>query len=180
MEAERDPIPRTAPTLLAPRPVPFHRMAYLYAYRQVIHVGSQAVYSAAVSDPKGVEFFVVPDTPDEDLGAKVRAALAASRFIAPGHPEWKSVMRFPTDEESREFNRRVLAAAGVRTLKALRTGGRRVSLTLQDGVISIKPSEQRKQGNWGPLDPSLTVTVAEATPDKDLGQAVREGLARSR
>lgn len=162
-----------------PPPAP-RKSAYLYAYRQVIHLGSQAVYRAAVGDPKGVEVFLPPDTSDQDLGAKVHAALAASRFIEPDHPEWTTVMRFPTSEEAREHDKRVLAAAGVKTLKALRTGARHVGLTLRDGVISVEPWEQRSGGFWEPLDRSLTVTVPEEVPDEALGAAAREALARSR
>lgn len=145
------------------------------------HVISHAVCRVAVPDPKGVELFLPPNLPDAELGARAREALAASRFIAPDHPEWDAVMRVPfTDETVRAEDRRLMEAAGVRTLKALRTGARLVTLTLQDGVIAIKPWEQARGGGWTGLDPSLAVTVPEATPDEALGRAVCEALSRSR
>lgn len=150
------------------------------AFRQMTYVTSHAVYNSAKPDPKGIEFFLPPDLSDMELGAKVRTALAASRFIAPDHPEWEAVMRAPyTDEDVRAWNRRLLEAAGVKTQKALRAGARSVALTLQDGIIAIAPWQQRSGGGWTPLDPALTITVPESDPDEVLGHAVREALSRS-
>lgn len=172
--AKHHPVPKAPPP-------PFQKTASLTAYRQVIHLFSQACYRMSVPDPKGMDVFLPPDLADAELGRQVRAALAASRFIGPDHPERDSIVDgLHTDERARAWNRRVLDAAGVKTLKALRAGARSVSLTLRDGVITIAPWEQQTRDFWGPLDPSLTLTVPEGTPDEALGQAVREALGRSR
>ncbi len=113
------------------------KSAEVEVYRQFTRIISQATYGAAYPDPKGVEYILPNDISDLDLGAKAHAALAASRFLTPDHPEFKEVMRFPTKEEEKAYYARLLEAAGVKTRKTLYTGAKLVNMTLQEGVITI-------------------------------------------
>ena len=148
------------------------------AFRQFVHVVSQATYGAAYPDPKGVEFFLAADISDQGLGEKARAALAASRFLRPDHPEFKEVMRFPTKEEEKAYDDQLLKAAGVKTLRTLYKGAKSVSLDLQDGVLSIKSWKYRYAGHWDGIRGLESITVPESVDDAAFGQAIRAGLAK--
>jgi hypothetical protein len=149
------------------------------AFRPFINVASRAIYGGSYFDPKGVEFFLPPDISDGEHGEKARVALAASRFLTPDHPEFDDVMRFPTKDEQQAFHQSHLDAAGVKTLKTLYKGAQSVSLTLEDGVISIKSWKYRYAGHWEGIRGLEPITVPESVDDAAFGQAIRAALAKS-
>ena len=165
-------LPRTPPAKPS-------KAAVIYAFRQFVYVSSQATYGAAYPDPKGVEYFLAADISDQGLGEKAHAALAASRFLTPDHPEFKDVMRFPTKEEDKADDEKLLQAAGVKTLQTLYKGAQNVSLKLRDGVISIKSWKYRYAGHWEGIRGLEPVIVPESVDDAEFGQAIRAGLAKS-
>ena len=165
-------LPRTPP----PEP---SKSAEVEAYRQFTRIVSQATYGAAYPDPKGVEYILPNDISDQDLGEKAHAALAASRFLTPDHPEFKEVMRFPTKEEEKAYEDQLLKAAGVKTLRTLYKGAQSVFLDLQDGVISIDSWKYRYAGHWEGIRGLAPITVPESVGDIEFGQAIRAGLAKS-
>ena len=148
-------------------------------YRQFTRVISHATYRSSHHDPKGVEFFLPTEFSDRELGEKARAALTASRFLTPDHPEFDDVMRFLSKDEEQAYDKRLLDAAGVKTLKTLYKGARSVSLRLRDGVISIKSWKYRYAGHWEGIRGLEPITVPETVDDAKLGQAIRAGLAKS-
>jgi len=168
----RRKLPRTAP----PEP---SKSADIEVFRQFTSIASQATYGAAYPDPKGVEYILPNDISDRELGEKARAALAASRFLTPDHPEFNEVMRFPTKEEEKAYDARLLEAAGVKTLKTLYSGAKNVSLWLQDGVISITSLKYRYAGAWEGIRGLEPITVPETVDDAALGEAIRAALATS-
>ncbi len=165
-------LPRTPP----PKP---SKAAMIDAFRQFVYVVSQATYGAAYADRKGVEYFLPADISDQCLGEKAHAALSASRFLTPDHPEFKEVMRFPTKEEDKAYEDQLLKAAGVKTLRTLYKGAQSVSLDLQDGMISIKSWKYRYAGHWEGIRGLEPITVPETVDDAAFGQAIRAALAKS-
>lgn len=132
-----------------PQPPPAEsREATVEAYRQFTHVFSQAVYSAAVGDPKGYAAFLEAEPARGDLGRAVHEALAASRFITPDHPESDAIMRMPTEDEIKAREEDLKRRAGLKTLKALHTGIANVAVTLRDGQIELHPLRHRGRGAW--------------------------------
>jgi CDI immunity protein len=165
------------PRKLKPAPPPPERKeASVDAFRQFTWIFSQAVYGAAVGDPKGDNRFHPAEMSDEELGRAAREALMASRFITPDHPEWTALMRFPTKEEGQALQERLKARAGVKTLKALYSGARSVSLELRNGAITIHPSRYRGSGHWEGVPGAEPIKVPQSVSDAELGAAIREGL----
>jgi len=117
---------------------------------------------------------------DLDMGREARAALRASRFITPDHPEWDRLIRFCSDDEIRADVARELAHARVRTQKALFEGSGSVSLTLQDGRISVDPWRYAGRGGWEGIPGIEPATLPESVSDEELGAAINAALAVSR
>ena len=154
--------------------------AQVTAYRKFIKINSQAVYGSACRDPQGYEEYFPPEMSAREIGREARKALLASRFITPDHPEWDSVMRFPTEDEikaSREANK---ARAGVKTLKALFNSAGNVSLRLQDVQIKIKPWRYRGRGHWEGIRGHDDTILPEDVPDDVFGKAILDALDISR
>jgi CDI immunity protein len=168
------------PRKLKPAPPPPERkQATIYAFRRFTWILSHAVYGAAYGDPKGYDRFLPAEMSDEALGRAARAALSASRFITPDHPEWAELMRFPTKEEDKAEDDRLKAQAGVKTIKALYSGAASVRLRLQNGVIKINASRYRGSGHWEGIPGAEPVELPQLVSDAELGAAIREGLAIS-
>ncbi len=165
-------LPRTPPAKPS-------KSADVMAFRQFINVASRATYGASYFDPKGVDFFLPPDISDDELGEKAHAALAASRFLRPDHPEFDEVMRFLSKDEQRAYDDTLLDAAGVKTLKTLYKGSQSVTLTLEDCVITIKSWKYRYAGHWEGIRGLEPITVPESVGDAAFGQAIRAALAKS-
>lgn len=164
----------------SPLPPAESREATVEAYRQFTHVFSQAVYSAAVGDPKGYAAFLDPEPASEDLGRAVHDALATSRFITPDHPEWDTVMRPPTADEIKAREDDLKRRAGVKTSKALYNGVGSVAVTLQDGQIELSPLRHLGRGAWEGIRGHEPVRLPESIPDAELGQAVAAAIEISR
>ncbi|KDB04252.1 hypothetical protein U879_07820 [Defluviimonas sp. 20V17] len=104
----------------------------------------------------------------------------ASRFIAPDHPEWDEVIRFPTKEEFKAWEEADKARAGVKTLKALFNGAGHVSLDLQEGEINLIPWRYRGRGHWEGIRDHEDTVLAEEVSDEALGKAILDALDISR
>jgi hypothetical protein len=160
-------------------PLPPRQEAEVEALRAFVRIASKAVYSAACPDPKGIELFLDPAPQARTLGEGVRAALAASRFLDPSHPEFDAVMRFPMEDELKARDARLMERAGVKTSATLYRGAGLVSAVSQDGTLSLKPWRYLRGGNWGSarVEPG---TIPEAASDEQLGAAVLAEIERSR
>lgn len=115
-----------------------------------------------------------------EIGGHARAALLASRFITPEHPEWDDVIRFPTTEELNAYEEADKARAGVKTLKALFNGAGHVSLKLQGGKIEIKPTRYRGRGHWEGFRGHEDTVLPEDVSDEAFGKAILDALDISR
>ncbi|GHE06496.1 hypothetical protein U879_08250 [Defluviimonas sp. 20V17] len=156
------------------------REATVEAYRQFMHVFSQAVYGAAVGDPKGYAAFLEAEPARGDLGRAVHEALAASRFITPDHPEWDAIMRMPTEDEIRAQEDDLKRRAGIKTRKALYNGAGLVSVTLRDGAIELRPLRHLGRGAWEGIRGHEPVRLPEFVSDTELGEAVAAAIKISR
>lgn len=154
--------------------------AYVTTYRKFTEIASHAVYGASYPDSKGYKQYFSPDITALDVGREARAALQASRFITPEHPEWDDVIRIPTKEEFKAWEDADKARAGVKTLKALFNGAAHVSLRLQDGKIEIKPARYRGRGHWEGIRGQEDMILPEDVSDEAFGAAILEGLEISR
>ncbi|WP_034492213.1 contact-dependent growth inhibition system immunity protein [Afifella pfennigii] len=165
-----------------PKPPPPEewQSADVTAYRFFTKVLSQAVYRSAHPDPKGYNRVHPAKMTDVDLGREARAALAASRFITPDHPEWDSLMRFGTDAELRAEEAREKTLAGVKTRKALYEGAGSVSLSLQDGRIELAPWRYAGRGGWEGIPGIQPTVLPESVSDAELGAAINAALEKSR
>lgn len=92
-----------------PPPPKERREASVIAFRAFYWIHSWAVYRASQLDPDGVDADYPPDLGDTELGAAARAALLASRFIGPDHPDWGRVGAYYTPEKDKELSERFLA-----------------------------------------------------------------------
>ncbi|WP_169738512.1 contact-dependent growth inhibition system immunity protein [Afifella pfennigii] len=162
-----------------PPPVP-HKEATILAYRAFTRILSHAVYGSAHADPRGYDERHPSKMLNADLGREARAALAASRFITPEHPEWERLMRFRTDEEFRAAEAREMAHAGVKTRKALYQGAGSVSLSLQDGRIELAPWRYAGRGAWEGIPGIQSTILPESVSDAELGAAINAALEKSR
>jgi CDI immunity protein len=162
------------------KPPPESKHAGVTAYRKFTEIYSQAVYRSAHYDPKGYKQYFPPEMTALDLGREARAALTASRFITPDHPEWESIMRFFTNAESKAWEETRKARAGVKTLKALFNGAGDVSLQLQDGQIEISPLRYRSQGHWEGIRGVEATVLPEDVTDEAFGAAILAALEVSR
>ncbi|GHE03645.1 hypothetical protein GCM10008024_27830 [Allgaiera indica] len=131
-------------------------------------------------DPRGYHEYLSPDLTALEIGGHARAALLASRFIAPDHPEWDEVIRFPTKEEFKAWEEADKARAGVKTLKALFNGAGHVSLDLQEGEINLIPWRYRGRGHWEGIRDHEDTVLAEEVSDEALGKAILDALDISR
>ena len=156
------------------------RKAIIKAHSAFTKIVSFAVYRSGCPDPKGYNEHFPSEMNAEDIGREARAALMASRIIAPDHPEWESVMRFPTPEEIKALNEADKARAGVKTLKALYNGAGSVTLTLQDTKIRIKPWLYRGRASWEGIRGQEDMVLPEDMPDEALGKAILDALDISR
>lgn len=162
------------------KPPKERKSAYVTAYRTFTEIASHAVYGISYPDPKGYNEYLPPDLTALEIGGHARAALLASRFITPDHPEWDDVIRFPTKEEFKAWEEADKARAGVETLKALFNGAGHVSLDLQDGKIKIKPTRYRGRGHWEGIRGHEDTVLPEDVPDEALGKAILDALDVSR
>ncbi|WP_169738511.1 contact-dependent growth inhibition system immunity protein [Afifella pfennigii] len=165
-----------------PKPPPprQRKQAQVRGYRFFTRILSQAVYRSAHPDPAGYNNVFRPQMTDVDLGREARAALAASRFIAPDHPEWDSVIRFPTDDEIQAFEAREKALAGVKTQKALYGGAGLVALELQDGALEVDALRYAGRGGWEGIPGIQPTVLPESVSDAELGAAINAALEKSR
>jgi len=156
------------------------KKAIINSHRAFTKIISFAVYRRGCPDPKGYNEYLAPNMNAEDMGREARAALMASRFIAPDHPEWDSVMRWPTPEEIKALNEADKARAGVKTLKALYHDAGSVTLTLQEAKIRIKPWRYRGRASWEGIRGHEDTVLPEDVPDEALGKAILDALDVSR
>ena len=154
--------------------------AIINAHRAFTNIVSFAVYRSGYPDPKGYNEYRAPNMNAEDMGREARTALMASRFITPDHPEWESVMRFPTKEELKALDEADKARAGVKTLKALYNGAGSVTLTLQDAKIRLKPWRYRGRSSWEGIRGHEDTVLPEDVPDEAFGKAILDALDISR
>lgn len=150
------------------------------AFRAFIWINSFAVAGALLLDPDGLDADYPPDIGDAELGASVRGALLASRFIGPDHPDWDRVGAYYTREKDRELSERFLARAGVKTEATLYKGAANVALTLEYGVIYLKPLRYEGRGGFGGIKGVEPTELPETVSDVDLGAAIRAGIEVSR
>jgi hypothetical protein len=158
-------------------PDPSARRRWVDGCRQVTDLISHAVPWLGWASPEGVEIFLSPGTPDADLGANVRSARAASRVVAPDHPEWDSAHAGALDRRSRpRMETRRLTTAGVE--RPTRSGrALSVTRTLRGGAISAAPWKPRARGRWGVLDPSPWPS-SQAHARRALGRPCARAVAR--
>jgi CDI immunity protein len=162
------------------KPPPERKEAGVTAYRKFTEISSNAVYRSAHPDPKGYKQYFAPEMTALDLGREARAALMASRFITPDHPEWDAVMRIPTDVQFKAWQEEDKARAGVKTLKALFNGAGFVSFRLQEGQIKIVPWHHRSQGHWEGVRGVEATVLPEDVTDEAFGAAILAALEVSR
>ena len=139
-----------------------------------------AVYLSAYGEPEGYTEYLDPEPTNAELGQALRAALAASRFITPDHPEWDSVMRPPTAVEIKGREDDLKRRAGVKTNKTLYNGVGSVAVTLQDGQIELHPLRHRGRGAWEGIKGHEPVRLAESVSSAELGKAVAAAIEISR
>jgi hypothetical protein len=164
-----------------PSPPPARRsVATVEALRHFTHIFSQAVYRAAVGDPRGYAAFLDPEPAREDLGRALHDALAASRFITPDHPDWDTVMRPPTEDEIRAQEDDLKRRAGIKTRKALYNGAGLVSVTMRDGAIELRPLLHLGRGAWEGIKGHEPVRLPESVSNAELGEAVAAAIEISR
>lgn len=163
----------------AAKPLPRRQEATVEAFRAFTRISSQAVYGMTAFDPKGYRRIFATPPGKAELGASVRAALAASRFLDPTHPEFDAVMRFSSDSEFAEMERADLERAGLKTRAALYRGAGHVSAMLQDGEIGLVPWRHRGAGHWEEFG-AERFSASAALSDEELGAAVLTEIERSR
>lgn len=117
---------------------------------------------------------------DQKLGAAVRTALNASRFIPPDHPDWDRVDAFWNREEARRLMERLKRRAGVKTEAALYEGVGDVSLILADGIITAWPLRYEGRGGIGAIRGIEPTELPEAVSDEELGATIRHLVDVSR
>lgn len=162
-----------------PPPLPEYRGASLDVFRQFARIGSLAVYSMGSPDPEGYEVVFDPGAPALVFAHHVRAALAASRFVPPSHPEFDRLIRMPKQTELDALEAEDLARAGVKTRRTLYRDAAHLALRLQDGEIELRPMRYGRAGWWEGIRGAATVLPEDAT-DEVLGAAILEALATSR
>jgi hypothetical protein len=127
------------------------------------------VYSASKLDPDGIDADHPANLDDAALGAVAREALLASRFIGPEHPDRDRVDAFLKKLSDKELLDRFKAPAGVKTHGALYSGVGKVSLTLKDGIISLRPMKYEGRGGF-------TTRRVEPTELPEAGSDVQVSL----
>ncbi len=162
------------------KPPKMSKEAIINAHRAFTNIVSFAVYRSGYPDPMGYNEYLAPNMNAEDIGREARAALMASRFISPDHPEWESVMRFPTKEELKALDEADKARAGVKTLKALYNGAGSVTLTMQEAKIRLKPWRYRGRSSWEGVRGHEDTVLPEDVSDEALGKAILDALDVSR
>ncbi|NKB26827.1 MAG: DUF1436 family protein [Rhodobacteraceae bacterium] len=162
------------------KPPKVSKDAIINAHRAFTNIVSFAVYRRGCPDPKGNNEYLAPNMNAEDIGREARAALMASRFITPDHPEWDSIMRWPTPEEIKALNEADKARAGVKTLKALYNGAGSVTLTLKDANIRLKPWRYRGRSSWEGIRGHEDTVLPEDVSDEAFGKAILDALDISR
>jgi len=161
-------------------PPPMRKTAMIEAFRAFTKIYRQAVYGTSYPDPKDSERILPSHMDDLTLGREARAALDASRFIGPDHPEWNDMLDGFNDEAVKAADARDMARAGVRSLKALFSGASCADLELRDGLIEIRAWRYAGRGGWEGTPGLKPTTLPESVSDEELGAAINAALEVSR
>lgn len=163
-----------------PPPPEKRKEACVTAFKKFYRIHSWAVYGASKLDPDGIDADHPPDLDDVGLGAAAREALLASRFIGPDHPDWDRVRAFWTRENSERLLERFKARAGVKTHGALYSGVGEVSLTLKDGIITLRPMKYEGRGGFSSIRGAEPTELPDSVSDEELGATIRRLIEISR
>ncbi|MCK0167062.1 contact-dependent growth inhibition system immunity protein [Jannaschia sp. S6380] len=161
------------------KPLAERREASIDLFRQFVRVRSQAVYTLSCPDPEGYRAFLDADVDGPTLVRHTRAALAASRFIRPDHPEFDRLIRFPGPAEMKALEAENLARAGVKTRGALYRDAAHLAIRLQDAQIDLRPMRYRRAATWEGIRGVATV-LPEDVDDETFGAAILDAIDTSR
>lgn len=161
-------------------PLPDQKWASVQGFKTFFNIHSWAVSGALFADPDGYDQIHPVDLNDAELGAATRVALAASRMIRPGHPDYHALLAYFNREQSKVIEDRLKARAGVKTLKSLYSGAGNVSIQLMDGVLTLSPWRYAGNGIWEGIKGKETASPSTTMTDTDLGAAIRTALEVSK
>lgn len=122
------------------------------------------------------------DVTDEEIGRRIRDALAASRMVSMDEFQeiWRNKDQMIT-KRSAEFNDLLMKQYGYKNRRELYRNMDICGVTLREGKIEVQPTHQKA------LDGSYTVKkdtgpfaqyISETASDAELGAAIREGFSR--
>lgn len=128
------------------------------------------------SEPDAPPQYLVPSVSDEDLGSRLRLALAASKRVPV--EEFQKIFRSGIVQEiAKEREKLAMENYGYKTRRAMYKKMDTCTISHFEGRIEIQPSHQKSlDGYTGIEDAALDVPVTAS--DAELGAALREGFKR--
>lgn len=144
-----------------------------------ILVETYSGYRSCAYDPEGKQHFLLPDSDDETLGAALHAALAKSRRMTLDEVR----VFFDRDGLQQRYDawvKNLMSRYGYKTRRALFKNMKSCGVELQDGVITIRPSNHERLEGWsgdGIAEEDRVKLPADCS-DAELGAGLRLAFSR--
>lgn len=144
-----------------------------------IEIITYSGYRSCAYDPEGARHLLSPDADDESLGMALRDALAKSRRMTLEEVR----VFFDRDGLQQRYDawvKDLMSRYGYKTRRALFKDMKSCGVELQDGVITIRPSNHEKLEGWsgdGIAEEDRVKLPADCS-DAELGARLRLAFSR--
>lgn len=145
-----------------------------------ISIETYSGYGIAIADPEASEHLLTPDVSEEVLGISILAALSASRIIDPDDDEFFDNNRI--DQHYKNWIQKMMELYGYKTKRALFKNMMSCGIQLDEGMITIRPSNHEKLEAWdgGGIKPEEYVKISADSPPEEIGAALKLAFKRCR
>lgn len=154
--------------------------AEVKANRDFIFVQTLSGHAIALPDPKGRSFFLSRVSPDNELGASLLQALAASRMIDPEDEPGFFDVKGRATEKYNEWVAATMARFSYKRKSDLFDRMKFCFVDVVEGVLTIYPSHRDRRGAWTSkgITKEHHVTLAYNSYPDAVGAALRLALER--
>jgi len=154
------------------------RVASVFLFEGVFVVDSHMIYGLSCRDPDGFHD-ALNEPADEALGAAIQSALTHSRALTASEAELL-LPRSVTNQSYETWVRQFLDRTGVRSRRRLFDGLATCSVVLRDGWLTISALRRDRGEGFEGIGAEKDIHLTEAATTKEIGAAIRRGLALAR
>lgn len=145
-----------------------------------ISIETYSGYGIAIIDPEAKEHLLTPDTSNDMIGKSILDALAASRMKDPNDDFYFDNDRI--DQQYSHWIEQMKIRYGYKTKNALFKKMMSCGIQLDDGVITIRPSNHEKLEAWSGdgIREEDYVKIPADSPPEEIGAALKLAFKRCR